>query len=292
METRVSSATREVVIGDGRPTVIIGEQINPTGRKKLAEAMRKGDFDMVRRDAIAQVEAGAAIIDVNAGVPGVNEVELFPRVVQAAMEAVDAPLSLDSPSPEAVAAALKIYKGRPLINSVTGEEKSMKAVLPLIKEYDACAVAMLQGGEGIAPDPEGRLAVARKLIERAEAMGISRDRLVVDCMAMTVGADHHAALVTLETMRRLRDEYGVNLVLGASNISFGLPDREVLNNAFLPMAIGAGATCLITNAARVRPTVLATDLLLGRDEYAATYIGEFRKRGAAGRRLNRGDGAG
>jgi len=278
METRISNANQEVIIGGGRPTVLIGERINPTGRKKLAETMRSGDLDAVRRDAVAQVKAGAAVIDVNAGVPGVNEVELFPKVVQVVMEAVDVPLSLDSPNPEALTAALKVYKGKPLINSVTGEESSMQTVLPLAKEYGAAVVALLQGDGGIAPDPEGRVAVARKLIDRADSIGIPIEDLVFDCMAMTLGADHKAATVTLETMRRLRDEYGVNLVLGASNVSFGLPDRDTINNIFIVLTIEAGATCLITNASLVRSSVLATDLVLGRDEYAARYISGYRKR--------------
>ena len=278
METRISSANQEIIIGGGRPTVLIGERINPTGRKKLAETMCSDDLDVVRRDAVAQVEAGAAVIDVNAGVPGVNEVELFPKVVQAAIEAVDAPLSLDSPNPEAMAAALKVYKGKPLINSVTGDEESMQAVLPLVKEYGVVVVALLQGDDGIAPDPEGRVAVARKLIDRAGSMGIPIEDLVIDCMAMTVGADHKAASVTLETMRCLRDEYGVNLVLGVSNVSFSLPNRATIHNAFIALAIEAGATCLITNASHVRSSVLPADLVLARDEYATRYITDYRKR--------------
>ncbi len=278
MKTRIASASKEVIIGDGQPTVLIGERINPTGRKKLSEVMRTGDLDMVRNEAVKQQAAGADVIDVNCGVPGVDEVDLLTRAVQAVAEAVDLPLSIDTPNHEALAAALKVYKGKALVNSVTGEEKSMANVLPLVKEHGAAVVALLQGDGGIPADVEGRMAVAETIVERAESLGIPREDLIMDCMAMTVGADSKAGAVTLETMHRLRDELGVNLVLGASNISFGLPEREHVNGAFVALAISAGATCLIVNTAKVRPAVLATDLLLGRDDFAGRYIAGYRER--------------
>lgn len=278
MKTKVSSAKREVAIGSGLPTVIIGERINPTGRKKLAEALQRGDLPFVQHDAQTQVQAGAVMIDVNASLPGADEVALFPQVVQAVMEAVDVPLSLDTPNHKALEAGLKVYKGKALINSVTGEEKSMDAVLPLAKQYGAAVVALLQGDGGVPPDAEGRLAVARKLVERAESLGIPREDVIIDCMAMTVGADSSAGAITLQTMHRVKKELGVNLILGASNISFGLPERESINSAFISMAIMAGATCLIVNAAKASPIVLAADLVLGHDEFAARYIGGFRQR--------------
>ena len=278
MKTLIASASRELTIGGGGPTVLIGERINPTGRKKLSEVLRAGDLGFIQREAVLQKEVGADAIDVNASLSGVDEVALFPEVVQAVMEAVDLPLSLDTPNHKALEAGLKIYKGKALINSVTGEDSSLDAVMPLVKEYGAAVVALLQGDDGIPPDADGRFAVAEKIVERAESMGIPREDLVMDCMAMTVGADSNAASVTLTTMRRLRDELGVNMVLGASNISFGLPERAIINNAFVSLAIEAGATCLIVNAEKVRPAVLATDLLLGRDDFAVRYIGGYRAR--------------
>lgn len=278
MQTRLSGAGREVTIGHDRPTVLIGERINPTGRKALAEAMRAGDLARAQREAREQVAAGADVIDVNVGVPGVDEPVLFPEVVHAVMEAVDVPLSLDTPNPKALEGALRLYRGRPLVNSVTGEARSLAEVLPLVKAHGAAVVALLQGDEGVPGDAAGRLRVAEAILERAEGEGLAREDLVVDGMAMAVAADPQAATVTLETLRGLRDTWGLNAVLGASNVSFGLPEREVLNNAFVAQVIEAGATCLIVNTARVRPAALAADLLQGRDAYAGRYIRAYRQR--------------
>jgi len=278
METRVSSATREVIIADGQPTVLIGERINPTGKKKLAEALKAGNLEIVSSEALAQVQAGADIIDINVGVVSVDEVSLLPRVVQAVMGAVDVPLCLDSASPQALAAALKVYKGKPLINSVTGEEHSLEKVLPLVREYGTAVIGLLQDDEGIPNNPERRLAIAHKIIDRAQAVGIPGHDIVIDCLACTVGADTNAGVVTIETIRRVKAELGVNLTLGASNVSFGLPDRDRLNSAFVAMAIAAGITCLIVDVARVRPMVLAADLVLGRDRHARRYIEAYRQR--------------
>jgi len=278
METRVSSAAKEVIIGGERPTVLIGERINPTGKKKLAAALLAGDLELVRKEALDQVQAGADILDVNVGAAGVDEVALLPRAVQAVMEVVDVPLCLDSGNHKALEAALKVYRGKPLINSVTGEECFLGEVLPLVKEYGAAVIGLTMDGEGIPQDAERRVSIARKIAERAEALGIPRENLVIDCLALTVGADSQAGLVTIEAIRRVKAELGVNLTLGASNISFGLPDREVLNNAFLAIAIAAGVTCPIVDVAKVRPTVLATDLVLGRDKYAMRYIKGYRQR--------------
>jgi 5-methyltetrahydrofolate--homocysteine methyltransferase len=278
METKVSSATKEVVIAEGQPTVLIGERINPTGKKKLPQALKAGNLEIVREEALAQVQAKADIIDINVGMFGVDEVTLLPQAVQAVMDTVDAPLCLDSANPQALAAALKVYKGKPLINSVTGEEHSLKKVLPLVKEYGAAAVGLLQDDEGIPNNPERRLAIARKIIDRAEAIGIPRQDIIIDCLAFTMGADTSAGLVTIETVHRVKAELGVNLTLGASNVSFGLPDRNLLNSAFVAIVIAAGVSCLIVDVAKVRPIVLAADLALGRDKHAKRYIEAYRQR--------------
>lgn len=278
MHTILSSATREVVIGDDQPTVLIGERINPTGRKKLAAALETGDMEVLRREAVAQVEAGADILDVNVGSSGVDEVGLLAQVVQAVAETVDVPLSLDSDNPGALEAALKVYHGKPIINSVTGQESSLAEVLPLVKRYDAAVIALTMDDDGIPADPARRVVIAHKIIERAESLGIPREDVIIDCLVLTVATESDAALVTLEAVRRVKEELGVNQTLGASNISYGLPERNVLNGAFLAMAINAGVTCPTVNAARVRQAVLATDLLLGRDRYARHYIKDYRQR--------------
>jgi 5-methyltetrahydrofolate--homocysteine methyltransferase len=278
METRVSSATKEVIIADGQPTVLIGERINPTGKKRLAEALKAGNLDIVGNEALAQVQAMADIIDINVGMLDVDEVSLLPRAVQVVMDTVDVPLCLDSANPQALATALKVYQGKPLINSVTGEEHSLEKVLPLVRDYGAAVIGLLQDDEGIPNNPERRLAIAHKIVDRAQAVGIPRHDIIIDCLAGTVGADTNAGLVTIETIRRVKAELGVNLTLGASNVSFGLPDRDLLNSAFVAMAIAAGVTCLIVDVARVRPIVLAADLVLGHDRHARRYIEAYRQR--------------
>jgi len=278
METRVSSPKKEVIIGDNQPTVLIGERINPTGKKKLAEALKAGDLEIVGKEALAQVQAGADIIDVNVGVFGIDEAALLPKAVQAVMETVDTPLCLDSSNPDALEAALKVYKGKPLVNSVTGEEHSMKRVLPLIKEHGAAVIGLVQDDDGIPKDAEGRVRVAHKIVERAEAAGIPREDLVIDCLAFAVGAEPASGVAVMEAIRRIKAELGVNMTMGASNVSFGLPDRELINNAFVVMATAAGATCLIVDAAKVRSIILAADLVLGRDKRARRYIEAYRQR--------------
>jgi 5-methyltetrahydrofolate--homocysteine methyltransferase len=277
METRVSTATKEVVIADNQPTVLIGERINPAGKKKLSAALKAGNLEIVTREAQAQVQARADILDINVSLFDVDEVSLLPRVVQAVMDTVDVPLCLDSANPQALAAALKVYKGKPIINSVTGEEHSLEKVLPLVKEYGAAVIGLLQDDEGIPNNPERRLAIAHKIVDRAQAVGIPPQDVIIDCLAFSVGADTSSALVTIDTVRRVKAELGVNLILGASNVSFGLPDRTLLNRAFVAMAIAAGVTCLIVDVAKVRPIVLAADLALGRDKYARRYIETYRR---------------
>ena len=278
METRVSSATKEVVISDGRSTVLIGERINPTGKKKLAAELKAGNMELVRREALAQVQAGADILDVNVGVTGVDQVALLPQAVQAVMKVVDVPLCLDSDDPKALEAALKVYQGKPIINSVTGQERSLEEVLPLVKEYGTAVIGLTMDDEGIPNDPDRRVAIARKIVERAEALGIPREDIIIDCLTLTVGADSKAGLVTIEAIRRVKAELGVNMTLGASNISFGLPDRDLLNSVFLAIVIAAGVNCPIVDVAKVRPAILAADLVMGRDKYAMRYIEAYRQR--------------
>ncbi len=278
METRVTRTKREVLIGDGHPTVLIGERINPSGKKRLAAALQAGDWEVVRLEAIAQVQAGADILDVNVGLAGLDEFALLPHAVQVVMEAVDVPLCLDSHDPRALAAALKVYHGKPIINSVNGQEAALSEVLPLVKEYGAAVIGLTMDDEGIPQSAERRVAIAHRIVERALALGVPREDIIMDCLALSIATDGQAARVTLDTIRRVKAELGINQTLGASNISFGLPDRDVLNGAFLALAIAAGVTCPTVDVAHVRPTVLATDLLLGRDAYARRYIQAFRQR--------------
>jgi len=281
METIVSSATKEVIISDTRPTVLIGERINPTGKKKLTAALQAGDMAIVHREALEQLKAGACMLDVNGGAAGVDEVSLLPKMVRVLMETVDVPLCIDSSNPEALRAALAVYavyKGKPLINSVTGEEESLKKVLPLVKEYGAAVIGLTMDEEGIPATSERRVAIAHKIVGRAEAMGIPRADVVIDCLTLTVGADSKAGLVTLDTIHRVKAELGSNMTLGAGNISFGLPDRSLLTGIFLSMVIAAGVTCPIVDVASVRVAVLAADLVLGRDDYAMNYIQGYRQR--------------
>ena len=283
METILKSAQKTIIISPMRPTVLIGERINPTGKKRLAAALAAGDLDIVRQEALAQVEVGADVLDVNVGAAGVDEVALLPKAVRLVMETVDAPVCIDSANPEALRAALVTYRhlapeGKPLINSVNGEEARLKAVLPLVAEYKTAVIGLTMDDDGIPPTPDKRLAVACKIVERAEALGIPREDVLIDCLALTVGADSRAALATLEAIRMVRQELGVNMTLGASNVSFGLPEREVVNWAFLAMAIQSGVNCPIVDAAKVRPAILAADLLLGRDDYAQRYVKAYRQR--------------
>jgi 5-methyltetrahydrofolate--homocysteine methyltransferase len=283
VETILKGTGETVTISPERPTVLIGERINPTGKKRLAAALAEGNLDIVRQEAEAQVEAGADVLDVNVGAAGVDEVDLLPQAVRLVMETVDVPVCVDSANVEALRAALAVHRelapeGKPLINSVNGEEARLRAVLPLVAEYGAAVIGLAMDDGGIPPTSERRLAVARKIVEWAQALGIARQDLVIDCLALTVGADSQAGLVCLGAIRMVREELGVNMTLGASNMSFGLPEREVINRAFLAMAIQNGVNCPIVDAAKVRPAILAADLLLGRDEYAMRYIKGYKQR--------------
>jgi 5-methyltetrahydrofolate--homocysteine methyltransferase len=277
METILRSKTQEVIVSPEMATVIIGERINPTGKKLLAESLVKRDMSRVRRLAQSQLANGATVLDVNVGAAGVNEVEVLPLAVKAVMEITDAPLCLDSANPDALRAALDVYEGKALINSVNGEEAKLKAILPLVKEYGAAVIALAMDDNGIPATAQGRVAVVHKIVERAEALGISRADIIVDCLALSVCSDSIAAVTTLEAIRGVRAELGLNMTLGASNISFGLPDREAINEAFLAMAIAAGVNAPIVNPESSQRIILISDLLLGHDEYAMNYMRYYRE---------------
>ena len=286
MHTTITRGDRVVTIGGDLPFVIIGERINPTGKKRLTEALAARRMDVVVEEAKRQIDAGAQILDVNVCIAGDRkEPDLMTLTVETLLGAVDLPLCIDSPNWRSVKAGLEAYHGhgRPLVNSVTGEQDRIDNVLPLVKEHAASTLGMLVDDDGIPDTAEGRLAIAEKIVNAAEAIGVSRDRVIIDCVCLTLGADDHAACVTLETIRLIREKLGVNVVLGASNVSFGLPSRRLLNITFLAMAMHAGMTCGIIDPTipEVRRTVLAADALLGKDSFSARYIDAFRAEEAA-----------
>ncbi len=292
-DTVVSSETREVVIGFERPFVLIGERINPTGRRLLAEEMKNGDFSRVETDALSQVGAGAQMLDVNAGIPLADEPALLARAVELVQSLTDVPLSIDSSIVDALESGLLAYRGKALVNSVTGEEERLEQVLPLIAKHGAAVVAISNDETGISEDPDVRFEVAKKIVGRAADHGIPREDVVVDPLVMPIGAMATAGKQVFHLIRRLRDELGVNTTCGASNISFGLPNRAGINAAFLAMAIGAGMTSAITNPLEpeIRQSIMAADVLNGRDPNCATWIKTYREPPAAGeegrRRENR-----
>ena len=272
--TVLSSATKEVVIGFDRPFVMIGERINPTGRKLLAEEMKRGDFSRVEADALAQVAAGAHMLDVNAGIPLADEPALLARAVQLVQSVTDVPLSIDSSIIEALAAGLAVYIGKPLVTSVTGEEENMERVLPLVAKYGAAVVAISNDETGISMDPNVRFAVAKRIVERAADYGIAAHDVVVDPLVMPIGALGQAGQQAFALIRRLREELRVNTTCGASNVSFGLPNRHVITGTFLSMAIGAGMTSAIMSPLHpeVLNAVMAADVLAGNDKDCAAWI--------------------
>lgn len=282
LETVVRSATHEVIIGGGRPTVLIGERVNPTGKKRLAEALRAGDLSVAKEEALAQVAAGADILDVNVGATGVDEVEMLPRVVEAIAGVADVPLCLDSRKAKALAAALAVCPGRPIVNSVTGERASLEEILPLVKEHEVPVVGLTLDERGIPAEGGARVEIAHRILEQARALGIPPEDVIIDCLTLSLGANVKAGSVTLEATRRVRDELKVNQTQGVSNISHGLPNRPILNAAYLAMAIEAGLTCPTVDVAQVRPAALSTDLVLGRDNYAMRFIAAYREAQKAG----------
>ena len=280
MPTIVTGKNCEVKFGPGLPTVIIGERINPTGRKKLAEELKKGNLEIVEEDARKQAEAGADIIDVNVGAAGVNEVEMLVKAIGKVMEVTDKPICIDSSNPEAIKKAIEVYPYKALINSVNGEEKSIETILPIVKESGSAVICLPMDKKGIPGSVEERLNITRRIIQKAESLGIKKEDIVVDCLAMAAATDPSSVKVTLETIKKVTDEIGVSTTLGASNVSFGMPDRPLLNMLFLSMAILNGLTSPILDPLSdgILEAVRGADFLAGRDPYGMNYITAQRNR--------------
>jgi 5-methyltetrahydrofolate--homocysteine methyltransferase len=281
LETILQGRSKTVVIGPDQPFCIIGERINPTGRKIFAEELRGGDLSKVIEDTHAQIEAGADVLDVNAGIPLVDEAELLSKMLKLVQEHTDAPICIDSSVIEALEAGLAVYEGKPLVNSVTGEDERLEEILPLVAKHGAAVIGLANDETGIPETAQQRLEIATKIVKVAGDYGIPPEDIVIDPLAMTVGADTEAVTTTLEAIRLIRDNLGVNMSLGASNVSFGLPDRHALNAGFLPMAMAAGLTSAIMSTAKVCvDSVRAADLLLGHDAWGARWIAAHRARKA------------
>ena len=276
MHTILKSNSKTVTIGLDKPFVIIGEKINPTGIKKLGQALVDQNFEYVQHLAKRQVAWGADVLDVNVGHPQIDEAAIMPKVVEAILAVADVPLCIDSNEPKILEAGLKVTPGKPLVNSVNGEDKQLATVLPIVKDRGAAVIGMAIGNEGIPPTAEGRLAAAGKIIERAAKMGIPAEDIIIDPLVMTVGHNSQAGLVTLKAIELIVKEYGVNISLGASNVSFGLPDRHAVNSAFLALAIQAGVTTSITDPIKLGNSIKAIDLLLGKDANSMRYLKYFR----------------
>jgi 5-methyltetrahydrofolate--homocysteine methyltransferase len=281
LDTVLQGRSKTVVIGANQPFCIIGERINPTGRKTFAEELRGGDLSTVTVDTNAQIEAGADVLDVNAGIPLVDEAELLSKMLKLVQDTTDAPICIDSSVIEALEAGLSVYEGKPLVNSVTGEDERLEEILPLVAKHGAAVIGLANDETGIPETAQQRLEIATKIVKAAGDFGIPPEDIVIDPLAMTVGADTEAVTTTLEAIRLIRDNLGVNMSLGASNVSFGLPDRHALNAAFLPMAMTAGLTSAIMSTAKVCvDSVRGADLLLGHDPWGARWIAAHRARKA------------
>jgi 5-methyltetrahydrofolate--homocysteine methyltransferase len=278
MKTVVSGKSKTIEIGPDVPIVMIGERINPSGKKRLATALKEGDLDVVREEARTQVEAGAEIIDVNVVTSGVNEVEVLPLAVKAVLDEVDVPICIDINDIRALEAALAAYPGKAIVNSVTGEEKSLSEVLPIVKSHGAAVIGLTMDDSGIPKDADTRVAIAGKIVERAAQEGIPSEYVIIDCLALTLGADSNSALVTLNAIAEVKSQLGVNQTLGASNVSYGLPERELINQMFLAAAIAAGITCPTVDPLKMRQPLLALDLILGRDRFAQRFLKDYRER--------------
>ncbi len=280
MATIVTSKDRKVEFGEGLPTAVIGERINPAGKKKLTEDLSRGKLDVLIQEALSQKEAGADILDVNVAASGVDETTMLPRAVLKVLEVSGLPVSIDSSNPEALKKALEVYPYKALVNSVTGQEKSLKAVLPLVKKFGASVVGLTMDDSGIPKSADKRFAVAKRIMEVAKSYGVPREDIVIDCLCLTQATETNSAVVTLKTLTRVSRELGVTTVLGVSNISFGMPDRKIINLSFLSQAISQGL-----NAAIVDPTIegmvetiLASDFLAGRDSYGRRYLKYYREK--------------
>ena len=278
MRTLVKSATSEIEIRTDGPVVMIGEKINPTGRKRLGLALRERDFDYVLQIASAQVEAGAHVLDVNVSEPGLDDTSLLAETVKVLVDRLQVPLCLDSNNPKALAVALQVAPGKPLVNSVSGEARKLQEILPVVKDRGAAVIGLTMDDSGIPADPEARLTIAGRILEHAARINIPAEDVIIDPLVLTVGADQRAATVTLKTIELVRRQFGVNINLGASNVSFGLPDRHTINQVFLAMAIAAGASSVITDPEKLAAAVLASDLLAGRDPFGKRYLTNARKR--------------
>jgi 5-methyltetrahydrofolate--homocysteine methyltransferase len=278
MKTKLASpGMKELIIGDNLPTVLIGERINPFGKGPIKEALLSGTMGPIREEALKQVEAGADILNVSVNAFGIDESVILPRVVSEIIKTVDVPLCLESRNPVALEETLKLNCGKPIISSATGENQVLEEILPLVKKYNTAVIALASDSSGIPKEPLGRVNIIRHMIKRAENIGISLEGILVDCIAESSAVNDKAAIVTLETMGIIKREMGVNLVLGASNVSFGLPNRMVINAVFLSLAVQAGLTCAIVNPVKMKPYIMAADLLMGRDQWARQYIAYHRK---------------
>ncbi len=282
MKTTLSSSKKSVVISPDDPFVVIGERINPTNRKKLAEELRNLDYTRAKADAIAQVQAGAQMIDVNCGVPGADEPRILKGAMEVLQETVDVPLCIDSSRVDALEAALPAYKGKALVNSVTGEDKSLDRLLPVIKKYGAAVIGITHDESGISKDPKARLAVAKKIVKRAGDYGIPPEDVIIDTICMPIGADHTLGKATLDTIRLVREELGVNVSIGAGNVGFGLPERPALTATIMQLGMSLGLTASIANPleSEISRAVLASDIMMGKDKFGMKWIAYCRKRAA------------
>jgi 5-methyltetrahydrofolate--homocysteine methyltransferase len=277
MVTILNRGEVEVRIAPDGPIVMIGERINPTGNKKLSQALKEGNFDYVRQLARQQLDSGAHLLDVNASIPGADEAQLLPEVLKVVAEEAPSPLCVDSNDPDALEAALRVCPGKPLVNSVNGEEARLQRVLPLVRDRGAAVVGLTMDDAGIPTTAEKRFEIAERILDRAVKIGIAAEDVVIDPLVLTVGADQQAALTTLATIRLVRERLGVNINLGASNVSFGLPERQTINQAFLALSFSAGANCVITDPGKLAGTILACDLLYGRDAYGKRFLSHVRR---------------
>jgi len=279
METKISTLTKEVIIGHDHPVVMIGERINPTGRKKLAMSLESGDMSLLQAEALRQVKADAQVLDVNVGISGCDESALMVQAIKAISEVTDTPLCIDSAKPEVLAAGLSVYKGKALVNSANGEESKLREVLPLVAQYKAAVVCLTMDDNGIPTDVSTRMKIADKIVNEATRLGIPLEDIIIDPLAMSVSSDDQAGLGALTTLAQIKKNLGVNQTIGASNVSFGLPDRPIVNSVFLAMAVMKGLTCPITDPTNwmIRETLLLSDLMLGKDEFSMNFISGYRE---------------